>query len=39
VDSEDWVQELVTEDEQDKVNDDEEDTECVSLVSISDHLD
>jgi hypothetical protein len=38
VDSEDWAWELVTEDEQDKVNDDKEDTECVSLVSISDHL-
>jgi hypothetical protein len=38
VDSEDWAWELVTEDEQDKVNDDEEDTEHVSLISISDHL-
>jgi hypothetical protein len=37
VDSEDWARE-VTEDEQDKVNDNKEDTERVSLVSISDHL-
>jgi hypothetical protein len=38
VDSEDWARELVTEDEQDTVNDDDEDSERVSLVSISDHL-
>jgi hypothetical protein len=38
VDSEDQARELVTEDEQDTVNDNDKDSKHVSLVLISDHL-